>query len=153
MRYANEPGFDLQHAGGIDPEGLAPAQWEDRLRAPASPELRLMAAVLIDAIRDHRNGAHARGVRARKLARLAARWIAAREPAWPFSFESICAVFDLDADGLRRRLAAERVCGIDAEHRRGRRNLVLTSRPRVVRRSEGATHHADADAEPHGQVA
>jgi hypothetical protein len=151
MRYANEPGFDLQLAGGSDPEGLVPTQWEARLRAPASPELRLMAAVLIDAIRDYRNGARARGVRTRQLGRLAARWIASREHAWPFSFESICAVFDLDADGLRHKLAAERMRGIAAESSRGRRNLVLTG-PRAVGRRHVATRLAHAEP-PQSQVA
>ena len=58
MRYMNEPGLELQLATGSDPEGLVPAQWEERLRPQASPELRLMAAVMIDAIRD----AHPEGV-------------------------------------------------------------------------------------------
>lgn len=151
MRYMNEPGLELQLATGSDPEGLVPAQWEERLRPQASPELRLMAAVMIDAIRDYRNGARARSGRARHLARLAARWIASRERAWPYSFETICAVFDIDADGLRHKLACERVRGIDAEKTRKRRNLVLTGpRPKVARRRHVATRHLD---EPHAKVA
>jgi len=152
MRYSNEPGFELQLAGGSDPEGLVPAQWEERLRPQTSPELRLMAAVMIDAIRDYRNGARARSGRSRQLARLAARWIASREHAWPYSFESICAVFDIDADGLRHKLTYERVRGIDAETTRKRRNLVLSGpRPKVARRRHVATRHL-TDA-PHSQVA
>lgn len=152
MRYANEPGVELQLGGGSDPEGLVPAQWEERLRPQASPELRLMAAVLIDAIRDYRNGPGARSGRSRQLARLAARWIASRERAWPYSFESICAVFDIDADGLRHKLTCERMHGIDAETTRKRRNLVLTGpRPNVARRRHVATRHL-VDA-PQSQVA
>jgi hypothetical protein len=152
MRTANAPGFDLQLAGGTDPEGLVPEQWEERLRAPATPELRLMAAVLIDAIRDYRNGARARGVRPRQLARLAARWIASREPAWVFSFENICAVFDLDADRLRRRLARERAYGADAPQRQSRRNLILTGTPgRAARRRDVLT--LSDDELPESQVA
>lgn len=140
MRYVNETGLDLQLAGGSDPEGLVPAQWEERLRPQAAPELRLMAAVMIDAIRDYRNGARARSGRSRQLARLAARWIASRERAWPYSFESICAVFDVDAEGLRHKLACERLRGIETEQVRKRRNLVLTGpRPKVVRRRHVAT--------------
>ena len=151
MLYTNEPGLELQLATGSDPEGLVPAQWEDRLRPPASPELRLMAAVLIDAIRDYRNGARARSGRSRQLARLAARWMASRERSWPYSFESICAVFDIDADGLRHKLACERVCGLDAEKTRKRRNLVLTGpRPKVSRRRHIATRHLQ---QPQSQVA
>ncbi|MBY0279479.1 hypothetical protein K2Z84_29440 [Candidatus Binatia bacterium] len=149
MRYMNETGFDLQLAGGSDPEGLVPAQWEERLRPPVVPELRLMAAVMIDAIRDYRNGARARSGRSRHLARLAARWIASRERAWPYSFESICAVFDIDADGLRHKLACERLQGIEAEQVRKRRNLVLTGpRPKVLRR-----HVATRQQPDHRQVA
>ena len=37
MSYTNEPGLELQLATGSDPEGLVPAQWEERLRPPASP--------------------------------------------------------------------------------------------------------------------
>lgn len=152
MRYTNEPGVDLQVAGGVDPEGLVPAQWEERLRPTASPELRLMAAVMIDAIRDYRSGAHARSGRSRQLARLAGRWIASRERAWPYSFESICAVFDIDADGLRHKLTCERVRGIDTERSRKRRNLVLTGpRPKVARHRHVATRHLHE--EPQTKVA
>ena len=152
MRPTNAPRFDLQLAAGSDPEGLVPAQWAERLRAPATPELRLMAAVLIDAIRDYRAGARARGVRPRQLARLAGRWIASREPAWVYSFENICAVFDLDADGLRRMLARERAHGGDAPQRHSRCNLVLTGARRGTARHRPVATLAD-DALPQTQVA
>src|SRR5690606_38242157 len=94
-----------------DPASVLPSQWTDLLRAAASPERRLMAAVMIDAIRDHRAGIGARSGRARQLGHLAAHWIASTETTWPFSFENICAAFDVDAADLRRRLQRERATG------------------------------------------
>ena len=134
--------------GGADPHGLVPSQWEDRLRPSSSSELRLMAAVMIDALRDFRQAGDARGTRARQLARLATRWIVSRERSWPYSFESICAVFDVDADDLRRTLMRERALGTSQRRPRRRHNLVLsgTSGP-------GMSSRRDRDrAAPAGRI-
>jgi hypothetical protein len=84
------------------PEIVLPAQFFST--APAGterPERRLMLAVLEDAIGTvlkHRAGAHGRS---RRLLREAEQWIHARNQDWPFSFENICSVLNLDA-GARR---------------------------------------------------
>jgi len=111
---------------GGDPHGLAPSQWADRLGASSPPELRLMAAVMIDAIRDFRHAGDTCGPRARELARLATRWILSTDASWPFSFESICAVFDVEAGDLRRTLLRERALGTGRRPRRHRHNMVLS---------------------------
>jgi hypothetical protein len=69
-----------------------------------APEHRLMMAVLDDAVRcveKHRFPADARG---RRLFHEAQQWLLAAEPHWPYSFERICAVLDLDASAVRHRL-------------------------------------------------
>lgn len=69
-------------------------------------EVALMYAVLDDAITCFQNGSLATSRRAQRLAREAEAWFFAEDPAWLFSFVSICAVLGLDPDyirvGLRR---------------------------------------------------
>jgi hypothetical protein len=134
---------------GSDPHGFAPSQWEDRQRPEASSELRLMAAVMIDALRDFRQAGEARGTRARQLGRLARRWILSRDRSWPYSFESICAVFDVDADDLRRTLLREYELGAQQRHPRRRRNLVLgaAAGPTTISRHSRAAKAHVADVE------
>ena len=109
-----------------DPDGLVPEQWDDRLRPAAPGELRLMAAVMMDAIRDYRMHGPGRPARVRHLGRLAKRWIEARDRSWPYSFENICGAFDIDPAMLRRQLAREREREVPPVRDRKRRNLVLT---------------------------
>jgi hypothetical protein len=113
---------------------------------------------VIDAIREYRQDDCARGGRKRHLARLAARWILSTDRSWPYSFENICAVFDVEPDELRRVLARERDLGaLAAAAPRRRRNLVLTGRsPRVNlrrRHATATTPAADACLRPASQVA
>lgn len=138
-----------------DPHGLVPSQWEDRLRPAQSSELRLMAAVMIDAIRDFRQAGEARGTRARQLARLATRWILSRNTSWPYSFASICAVFDVDADELRSTLMRERALGATRHRPRRRKNLVLssTSGPGMVSRRARTADVIGAGRIPASEVA
>jgi len=71
---------------------------------PLSPERRLMLAVLEEAVltllRQRRQGSK----QARRAVHEAERWIEQTEPSWPFSFESICAALQLDADYVRQGL-------------------------------------------------
>jgi hypothetical protein len=82
-------------------------------RSAWTPEQRLMAAVLEEALRCLQGKAYVPGrplaATDRQRRRLpvqqaATRWFASQETAWPFSFENICAALGLDADTLRRRL-------------------------------------------------
>ena len=69
-----------------------------------APEYRLMIAVLDDAVWCLEKYRLPRDARGRRLFHRAKRWLLAREPHWPYSFESICAVLDLDANAVRYRL-------------------------------------------------
>jgi hypothetical protein len=56
-----------------------------------------MAAVLEDAINILRKRPRSRA------GREAREWLASRDASWPFAFERICDVLDLDADSVRDR--------------------------------------------------
>jgi hypothetical protein len=62
-------------------------------------ELRLMAAVLEDAINVLRKRPRSRA------GREAREWLGSNEAHWPFAFERICEALDLDADSVRRQVA------------------------------------------------
>jgi len=62
-------------------------------------ELRLMAAVLEDAINILRKRPRSRA------GREAREWLASRDASWPFAFERICDALDLDADSVRRQVS------------------------------------------------
>jgi hypothetical protein len=97
-RYLTGVPLDL-----FQPHVLLPAQHFHPPKKLA-PEQRLMMAVLDDAVRcveKYRFPVDARG---RRLFHEALRWLLAAEPHWPFSFERICAVLDLDANAVRQRL-------------------------------------------------
>ena len=63
-------------------------------------ELRLMAAVLEDAINILRKRPRSRA------GREAREWLSSRDTSWPFAFERICDALELDADSVRRRAAS-----------------------------------------------
>lgn len=88
----------------VDPAGLLPAQRERRHHHPALPERRLMAAVLAQALEDHRRAARDTRPAAQRLLRRTRAWFRADEPGWPYSFARICETLDLDADAIRARL-------------------------------------------------
>lgn len=72
------------------------------------PEHRLMMAVLQDALEclaKHRNAVE---VHARQLFRETESWFLCSESRWPYSFEAICGVLDLDADAVRKSLRVKR---------------------------------------------
>jgi len=62
-------------------------------------ELRLMAAVLEDAINILRKRPRSRA------GREAREWLASTDASWPFAFERICDALDLDAVSIRRQMA------------------------------------------------
>lgn len=62
-------------------------------------ELRLMAAVLEDAVNVLRKRPRSRA------GREAREWLAARDTSWPFAYERICEALDLDPDRVRREVA------------------------------------------------
>ena len=85
--------------------GLAPLLPDQLLGGPVrTPEQRLMAAVLEDAMRElaRPRGAWL-GARARQRAEIEA-WFDSDDVAWPFSFVNVCEALDLSASTLRSRL-------------------------------------------------
>lgn len=73
-------------------------------RRGQAPEEQLMIAVLHDArdcLEKYRLATNHHGQR---LFREASQWFLADEPDWPYSFECICLVLDLDSEAVRRRL-------------------------------------------------
>jgi hypothetical protein len=97
----------LQHAGAPDDMAqldiVLPSQ-HFASRRMQMPEQQLMIAVLYDAIGclvKHRFTLTTDG---RQLFRDAQRWFLADEADWPYSFECICGVLDLDSNAVRQRL-------------------------------------------------
>ena len=97
------------------PDVILPSQYFGARRT-LTPEQRLGIAVLnsaLDSVQKYRLAIDRRG---RRLFNEVKQWLLAGETSWPYSFERICAVLDLDANAVRQRLrlGAERPPG-DAE--------------------------------------
>jgi hypothetical protein len=73
-------------------------------REPLLPELRLMVAVVQDAVNCVEKYRFATDRRGRRLFDEVMQWLGAQETRWPYSFESICEVLRLDANAVRYRL-------------------------------------------------
>ena len=82
---------------------ILPSQF---MRKPGkqAPEEQLMIAILHDAIDCIEKYRFATDTRRQRLFQEAKAWLLADESAWPYSFESICAVIELDATAVRERL-------------------------------------------------
>ncbi len=65
-------------------------------------ELRLMAAVLEDAINVIRKCPRSRA------GREAREWLSSTDASWPFAFERICEAFEIDPEHVRRQVTAKR---------------------------------------------
>lgn len=87
----------------LQPDAILPVQHFDPPKK-LSPEHRLMMAIVDDAFRCVENNRSPKNAQGRRLFREAKQWLLAEEPHWPYSFEQICAVLDLDADAVRHRL-------------------------------------------------
>jgi len=88
------------------PDQLLPVQFFELLQRPPerSPELRLMAAVLEDAVRRFCVCAGAAGTRRRREFEETADWFQSTDTSWPFSFENICQALGLAPAWIRRML-------------------------------------------------
>jgi hypothetical protein len=97
-RYLTGVPIDL-----FQPQVILPAQHFNPPKKLAS-EHRLMMAVLGDAVRCVEKYRFPTDARGRRLFHEAKQWLLAAEPHWPYSFERICAVLDLDVNAVRHRL-------------------------------------------------
>ncbi len=87
-----------------EPILLLPTQVASRSRRGASPELRLLAAVLEDALhRIVRNTGARRGPRWREFVE-ATEWLFDDQADWPFAFTNVCEALHLDVAAVRQRV-------------------------------------------------
>jgi hypothetical protein len=66
-------------------------------------ELRLMAAVLEDAVHVLRKRPRSRA------GREAREWMVSRDTTWPFAYERICEALEMDPNSIRREVLARKV--------------------------------------------
>jgi len=106
-------------------DSVMPAQFYPPRRRPAEfePIMRLMGAILIDAVRCFQNNFEARLSSAQNEFREARSWIFDNRADGPFSFESVCNALQIDSRGLRDSLL------------RWKRDRQAGAKPRIIRRS------------------
>jgi hypothetical protein len=87
----------------VDPRALADWVGLERRRAgqaASEPVLRLLAAILEDALREVARGAATPRAR-RRAFRDTLAWLRADDERWPFSFVNVCEGLGLDARAIR----------------------------------------------------
>jgi len=95
-------------------------QFFDGRRAGMEGERSLMLAVLRDAVECYQKYALARDPRGRFEFDEARRWIESSDRDWPYSFENICDVLDIDPIYLREGLERYAPRGFRREMRKAR---------------------------------
>jgi hypothetical protein len=121
-----DPRIDLGPAGDdFRADSVMPAQFYPPRRgtAEAEPIMRLMGAILIDAVRCFQNNFEARVPSAQQEFREARIWIFDNKADGTFSFESVCNALQIDPRGLRDSLL------------RWKRDRQAGAKPRIIRRS------------------
>ena len=111
----------IQDADGpseLVPDQILPVQFADLLQGTSerTPELRLMAAVLEDAIRTFCRYPGSRRRRGRRLFQETAEWFDSPDTSWTFAFENVCDVLGLEPGwirGLLRRWLAKQAATAD----------------------------------------
>lgn len=94
----------------LQPDTLLPSQYFAILRRKGAhePERRLVVAVLEDAVDCFQKHIRARDEKARQLFLDAEEWICSQDRSWPFSFENVCDLLQINPEYLRRGLMAWR---------------------------------------------
>ncbi|MCK6554077.1 hypothetical protein L6Q96_05765 [Candidatus Binatia bacterium] len=107
------------HAYLLQPDSVLPAQYFSgrRSRGTHDAEHELVVAVLQDAIDCFQKHLFARERKARQLYVDAEAWIMSDDRRWPFSFENICDLLDIDAPGLRAGLLRWKAARLQAASR------------------------------------
>jgi hypothetical protein len=92
----------------LQPDTLLPSQYFAALKRKGAhePERRLAVAILQDAVDCFQKHLRARDRKARQLFVDAETWIGSEDRSWPFSFENICDLLQINAEYLRSGLAA-----------------------------------------------
>lgn len=105
----------------LQPDTLLPSQYSAIMKRKSAhePERRLVVAVLEDAVDCFQKHVRARDPKARQLFLDAEEWICSEDRTWPFSFENVCDLLQINAEYLRRGLIAWRDRQMQ-EHLRGK---------------------------------
>ena len=92
----------------LQPDTLLPSQYYAALKRKGNhePERRLAIAVLQDAVDCFQKHLRPRDRRGHQLFTEAEEWICSQDRSWPFSFENICDLLQINAEYLRRGLVA-----------------------------------------------
>lgn len=92
----------------LQPNALLPPQYFAALRRrlEQEPERRLIAAMLQDAVECFQKHLFAADRKKRQLFRDAEQWICSTDRQWPFSFENVCEMLQLDPGYIRQGLLA-----------------------------------------------
>ncbi|MDG2308148.1 MAG: hypothetical protein P8R42_26525 [Candidatus Binatia bacterium] len=90
----------------FEPDLITPEQYRDRVQMERTdqPEVRLMLAVMEDAVATYQRYAGEQGRRNRRLFEEAESWINSTDTSWPYSFENICAALRFEPETLRKGL-------------------------------------------------
>jgi hypothetical protein len=122
-----------QFAYLLQPDTLLPAQYFAALRRKSAhePERRLVIAVLQDAVDCFKKHLFARDRKSRQLFLDAEQWICSEDRCWPFSFENVGDLLQINAEYLRRGLLTwkDRELAARAELGRGK---VVPLKPAAV---------------------
>jgi hypothetical protein len=134
-----EVAIEDDREGALSPELMLPSQFAELSRSEASrpPELRLMLAILEDAIRVYQKTMHRKDQRSERLFHETAEWFNADDLSWPFSFAMICETLGLDPGYVRSGFAR-------AQPGDGACNAVVRSITLPVRRATGLRHRVTA---------
>jgi hypothetical protein len=103
------------------PDVMLPSQFYAALRRKVyqEPERRLVIAILEDAVDCYFKHLFARDRKAQQLFEDAEAWILSEDREWPFSFENVCDLLNLNPEFLRRGLVQWKENRL-AEHSRGK---------------------------------
>jgi hypothetical protein len=113
--------MESSHVGSDDfsrlfePDLITPEQHRDRVRTEYTdqPEVRLMLAVMEDAVATYQRYAVDIDSRSQRLFEEAEEWINSSDTSWPYSFENICVALRVEPEIVREGLHSWRERRLD----------------------------------------
>jgi len=138
----NWQGEDTYGRIELVPDQVLPVQFAELMQRTSerTPELRLMAAVLEDAIRIFCRYVGSRRLRGRRLFRETADWFDSREAGWVFAFENVCDALGLDSGwirGLLRRWMGKQAAMVEQPAKIASVRRMAGSRHTITARAPG----------------
>jgi hypothetical protein len=115
----------------LQPDTLLPTQYFATLRRKGEhePERRLVIAVLQDAVDCFQKHMLSHDRKARQLFLDAEEWICSSDRSWPFAFENVCDLLQINTEYLRRGLLLWKERELAALAERGRAKVVVLKPP------------------------